>query len=176
MDTAGHINQQFADNQTDYVVSTMLTYVLRYNLGSMAFGSLILAVVETLVWLLETLNEQTQAKQDSNPLVRVVMKCCKCCMFCFERCLKFVSGYAYIFVFMQNTGFCTACFRTWRMMSSFPLQLSINRIVQRVLFAMQCACCPRRAPRSPCCACGPPLLAVRTGNMRQRLCMRVAGP
>ena len=97
-------------------------------------------------------------------------------MFCFERCLKFVSGYAYIFVFMQNTGFCTACFRTWRMMSSFPLQLSINRIVQRVLFAMQCACCPRRAPRSPCCACAPPLLAVRTGNMRQRLCMRVAGP
>jgi len=156
VDTAGHINQQFADNQTDFVVSTMLTYVLRYNLGSMAFGSLILAVVETLVWLLETLNEQTQAKQDSNPLVRVVMKCCKCCMFCFERCLKFVSGYAYIFVFMQNTGFCTACFRTWRMMSSFPLQLSINRIVQRVLFAMQCAYCPRSAPRSPCCACPPP--------------------
>merc|ERR1711865_761202 len=50
---------------------------------------------------------------------------------------KFVSSYAYIFVFMQNTGFCVACFRTWRMMSEYPLQLGINRVVQRVLFVMQ---------------------------------------
>ena len=38
---------------------------------------------------------------------------------------------------MQNTGFCMACFRTWRMMSEYPLQLGINRVVQRVLFVMQ---------------------------------------
>ena len=100
-DTAGHVNAQFADNQTDYVVSTMLSYVLRYNLGSMAFGSLILAIVETLVWVLEFIDEQTKASEDSNVIVRIVMRCCKCCMFCFERCLKFVSSYAYIFVFMQ---------------------------------------------------------------------------
>ena len=38
---------------------------------------------------------------------------------------------------MQNTGFCMACYRTWRMLSEFPLQLGINRVVQRVLFVMQ---------------------------------------
>jgi len=136
-DTAGHRNAQFADNQTNWVVSAMFYYVLRYNLGSMAFGSLILAVVEVLVWLLEVIDEQTKADQQSNPVMRLVLKCCKCCLFCFERCIKFVSSYAYIFVFMQNTGFCMACYRTWRMLSEYPLQLGINRVVQRVLFVMQ---------------------------------------
>ena len=136
-DTAGHRNAQFADNQTNWVVSAMFYYVLRYNLGSMAFGSLILAVVEVLVWFLEVIDEQTKADQQSNPVMRLVLKCCKCCLFCFERCIKFVSSYAYIFVFMQNTGFCMACYRTWRMLSEYPLQLGINRVVQRVLFVMQ---------------------------------------
>jgi choline transporter-like protein 2/4/5 len=136
-DTAGHINEQFHDNQTDYVVTTMFWYVLRYNLGSMAFGSLVLAVVEVLVAVLEFLDEQTKTGKQQNAVIKIVMKCCKCCLMCFERCIKFVSSYAYIFVFMQNTGFCMACYRTWRMMSAYPLQLSINKIVQRVLFAMQ---------------------------------------
>jgi len=136
-DTSGFVNAQFADNQTDYVLLGMLWYVLRYNLGSMALGSLVLAVVETLVWLLEFVSKQTEGKQESNVVLRVAMKCCKCCMFCFERCLKFVSSYAYVFVFMQNQGFCTSCFRTWRLMTGYPVQLSINAIVQKVLFAMQ---------------------------------------
>ena len=55
----------------------MFYYVLRYNLGSMAFGSLILAVVEVLVWFLEVLDEQTKADQQSNPVMRLVLKCCK---------------------------------------------------------------------------------------------------
>ena len=128
--------------------------MLRYNLGSMAFGSLILAVVEVLawpnpdpnpspnpspnpnpnpspnpnpnpnpnpepipdpnpnpnptpfpnqvlVWLLEVIDEQTKADQQSNPVMKFTLKCCKCCLICFERCIKFVSSYAYIFVFMQ---------------------------------------------------------------------------
>ena len=85
----------------------MFWYVLRYNLGSMAFGSLILAVVEVLVMLLEFLDEQTKTGKEQNLVIKIVMKCCKCCLFCFERCIKFVSSYAYIFVFMQNTGFVT---------------------------------------------------------------------
>jgi choline transporter-like protein 2/4/5 len=136
-DTAGHVNEQFQDNQTDYVVTTMFLYVLRYNLGSMAFGSLILAIVEALVLVLEFLDAQTKTGKEQNAVIKIIMRCCKCCLFCFERCIKFVSSYAYIFVFMQNTGFCTACYKTWKMMSSYPMQLSINKIVQRVLFAMQ---------------------------------------
>ena len=30
-----------------------------------------------------------------------------------------------------------ACYRTWRMMSQYPVQLSINSVVQKVLFVMQ---------------------------------------
>ena len=50
----------------------MFYYVLRYNLGSMAFGSLILAVVEVLVWLLEVIDEQTKADQQTLTLTRAL--------------------------------------------------------------------------------------------------------
>jgi len=56
---------------------------------------------------------------------------------CFERCIKFVSSYAYIFVYMDSKGFCTACFNAYQMTSANPIQISINTVVQRVLFAMQ---------------------------------------
>ena len=46
MDTAGRKDERYEDNQTDFVVSTMLAHILRCNLGTMAMDSFILACIE----------------------------------------------------------------------------------------------------------------------------------
>ena len=65
-----HDGRRFADNQTDFVLTTMFSNVLRYNLGSMAFGSLILAVVEAVRVVFEVIDAQTKQAQGSNLVAR----------------------------------------------------------------------------------------------------------
>ena len=120
----------------------MLWYTLRFNLGTMALGSLILSVVEVLRMVLEVVDRQTRQLQEGSAAAKVVMRCCKCFLFCFERCVKFISSYAYIYVFMENKGFCAACFDTYRLISDHPAQLAINSIVQGMLFIIQSTSIP----------------------------------
>ena len=63
----------------------------------------------------------------------MAMKCCKCCLWCFEKSIKAVSAYAYVYVFMENTSFCAACWSTFELISSHALQLTITSAVQWML-------------------------------------------
>ena len=58
----------------------MLCHTLRFNLGTMALGSFVLAIVSALRLLLEVVDQQTKDTQDANPVVSMGMKCCNCCM------------------------------------------------------------------------------------------------
>ena len=40
--------------------------------------------------------------------VQVAIKCTRCCLWCLEKCLQFITGYAYIFVALNGDSFCTA--------------------------------------------------------------------
>ncbi|KAF1328801.1 Choline transporter-like protein, partial [Globisporangium splendens] len=81
---------------------------LRYHFGSLAYGSFIIAVVQFVRAILMYIDHQTQGVQKSNLVVKVAMKAVQCCMWCLEKCLKFLSKNAYIMVAMNGTGFCTS--------------------------------------------------------------------
>ncbi len=40
--------------------------------------------------------------------MQVAIKCTRCCLWCLEKCLQFITGYAYIFVALNGDSFCTA--------------------------------------------------------------------
>ena len=71
-----------------------LGWALRYNLGSLAFGSLIVS----LVWILRVMFEWIASKVDEpgNALTRCISTCCRCCLDCFHRFIKFLDENAYI--------------------------------------------------------------------------------
>lgn len=76
------------------------------HFGSLAFGSLILAVVQFLKWLMRFLSEQ--AKVRKNRVLQTIFKVLACCLWCFEKCLKFLNKNAYIQVAIKGTNFCTS--------------------------------------------------------------------
>jgi len=76
------------------------------HFGSLAFGSLILAVVQFLKWLMRFLSEQ--AKVRKNRVLQTIFKILACCLWCFEKCLKFLNKNAYIQVAIKGTNFCTS--------------------------------------------------------------------
>ncbi|TMW65022.1 hypothetical protein Poli38472_009189 [Pythium oligandrum] len=79
----------------------------RYHFGSLAFGSFIIAVVQFIRAILMYIDHQTQDIQRSNLVVKVLMKIVQCCLWCFEKCLKFLSKNAYIMIAMKGRSFCS---------------------------------------------------------------------
>jgi hypothetical protein len=80
--------------------------VLRYHLGSLAFGAFILAVVQFIRYLMKYFEKQAAAQK--NRVMVLVLKVLQCCMWCFEQCVKFLNKNAYIQIALLGTPFCTS--------------------------------------------------------------------
>uniref|UniRef100_A0A914RIC5 Choline transporter-like protein n=1 Tax=Parascaris equorum TaxID=6256 RepID=A0A914RIC5_PAREQ len=65
-----------------------------YHLGTIAFGSLILATVKFLRAMLNYLDKKLSTAK--NAVAKFILMCLKCCFWCFEAFLKFLTRNAYI--------------------------------------------------------------------------------
>ncbi|XP_034035530.1 choline transporter-like protein 5-B isoform X2 [Thalassophryne amazonica] len=82
------------------------TRAIRYHTGSLAFGSLILAVVQMFRIVLEYMDHKL--KGSHNTFARFILCCFKCCFWCLERFIKFLNRNAYIMVAIYGKNFCTS--------------------------------------------------------------------
>uniref|UniRef100_A0A8C3QWE0 Choline transporter-like protein n=1 Tax=Cyanoderma ruficeps TaxID=181631 RepID=A0A8C3QWE0_9PASS len=79
---------------------------LRYHTGSLAFGSLVLAVVQVIRVTLEYLDHRLKAAE--NKFAKFLLSCLKCCFWCLEKFIKFLNRNAYIMIAIYGTNFCTS--------------------------------------------------------------------
>jgi len=87
-------------------VCTGVKNCFRYHLGSLAFGSFILAVIQTIRWFMIYLSKQ--AKAQGNFVLECVLKVFAYCLWCFEKSVKFLNKNAYIQVALLATNFCVS--------------------------------------------------------------------
>eukprot|EP00744_Colponema_vietnamica_P000742 GILI01001290.1.p1 GENE.GILI01001290.1~~GILI01001290.1.p1 ORF type:complete len:606 (+),score=184.83 GILI01001290.1:72-1889(+) len=81
----------------------------RYHLGSLAFGSFIIAVVQFIRIILSYIQKKLDKdKSGTSKILKVVLCCVQCCLACFERCLKFLNKNAYIQIALTGRKFCSA--------------------------------------------------------------------
>uniref|UniRef100_A0A8C6TRS9 Choline transporter-like protein n=1 Tax=Neogobius melanostomus TaxID=47308 RepID=A0A8C6TRS9_9GOBI len=72
------------------------TRTLRYHTGTLAFGSLLLSVVQLLRIILEYL--QAKLTGLDNPVSRFILCCLRCCFWCLDRFLRYMNNNTYIMV------------------------------------------------------------------------------
>ncbi|KAE8294255.1 Choline transporter-like protein 5-B Solute carrier family 44 member 5-B [Larimichthys crocea] len=77
-----------------------------YHTGSLAFGSLIIAVVQMVRIVLEYLDDKLKGSQ--NACARYLLCCLKCCFWCLEHVIKFINRNAYIMIAIYGKNFCTS--------------------------------------------------------------------
>ena len=81
-----------------------LKSMMLFHTGTAAFGSLIIAIVQTIRAMMTYVEKK--AKESGNKVAEYVLKVCQCCMWCLEKCLKFLNKNAYIQAAIFNYGFC----------------------------------------------------------------------
>lgn len=87
-----------------YWVMGALGTTLRYHLGTVAFGSLLIAIVRLLRAILIKI-QRTVASLTNRKVANMLLCCCQCCLCCVERIMKFINKNAYIQCAIFGTSF-----------------------------------------------------------------------
>lgn len=138
-----------------YPVFDALKELIRFNLGSAAFGSLIITIVFALRISLQFV--QNRLKNKTGPVVNFFLKCFKCCLWCFDKFIRFLNSNAYVEIAITGNGFCTSAKRAFRIVVGNALRLAtINSVGDFTLFL------GKLAPISTVAVVGLELLARRS--------------
>uniref|UniRef100_A0A9J7YIU2 Choline transporter-like protein n=1 Tax=Cyprinus carpio carpio TaxID=630221 RepID=A0A9J7YIU2_CYPCA len=106
---------------------------LRYHTGSLAFGSLILAIVQIIRVLLEYIDHKLKGAQ--NKFAKFLLCCMKCCFWCLEKFIKFLNRNAYIMVAIYGKNFCrSACDAFFLLMRNVIRVVVLDKVTDFILF------------------------------------------
>lgn len=105
----------------------------RYHLGSLAFGSLIIAIVQTIRVIILYLQENLKGK--NNKVAQYILACLQFCCGCLEAALKFLNSNAYIEIAVYGYSFCEGAKAALQLIMSNALRFTvINGVSSFLLF------------------------------------------
>ncbi|KAK8844285.1 hypothetical protein M9Y10_024496 [Tritrichomonas musculus] len=78
---------------------------LKYHTGSLAFGSLIITIFKVLRMIVEYVDEKTTTRARKSNFATCVVRCCKCCLWCLEKFLKYLNRNAYVMIAIHGYNF-----------------------------------------------------------------------
>lgn len=104
-----------------------------YHLGSIAFGSLIIAIIQFIRFVLEYLDKKTRAIQQESKWAEWAMCCVKCCVWCLEKIVTFINRNAYIVIGLKGSNYCTAAGRAIALLVMNAMRLITVNVIGDVL-------------------------------------------
>ncbi|XP_063713972.1 choline transporter-like protein 1 [Symsagittifera roscoffensis] len=106
---------------------------VRYHLGTLAFGSLIIAIIQFVKAVLSYVEQQLN--KSDNAIAKFVFKCMFCCLWCLENIIRFINRNAYIMTAIYGYHFCKAAKRGFTLLVSNAVRVvAINTVGDFCLF------------------------------------------
>ena len=96
-------------------ISKSLFWVIRYHLGSLAFGSLIMAIVMLVRFIFEYMKKKVEMGGATNKLTKCLLSCASCCLKCIGECILYLTKNAYIQIAIRSDCFCCAAREAFRL-------------------------------------------------------------
>ncbi|CAK9091013.1 Choline transporter-like protein 2 (Solute carrier family 44 member 2) [Durusdinium trenchii] len=110
---------------------------LFWHFGSVCFGALLIAVVHFVRVMVAYMNKQTKRLQQHNAIVGVLMTVLSCCLWCFERVLRFITETAYIMIAIHGCSFCHGAKKAVKVVTSGNLAKVVTvHVITRVISSL----------------------------------------
>lgn len=87
-----------------FTVTTAVFRTIRYHLGTLAFGSLIISICKFIRFLLEYV--ERKCKKFDNAFTRAILCLLKCFFWCLHKFIAFINKNAYIMCAIHGGNFC----------------------------------------------------------------------
>uniref|UniRef100_A0A8C5HGV0 Choline transporter-like protein n=1 Tax=Gouania willdenowi TaxID=441366 RepID=A0A8C5HGV0_GOUWI len=116
-----------------YALLRSLHTALRFHCGSLAFGALIISVVQLLRILLEFMEQKLRGV--NNGLSRFLLCCLRCCFVCLEKFIRYVNRNAFIMMAIYGKNFCTSARDAFYLLMRNVLRVAVvDRLTDALLF------------------------------------------
>ena len=99
------------------------------HMGSIAFGSFILAVIWAIQIAFAYLDRKMKDAQAKNACIRIIFKYVHCCLACFERLIQFLNKQAFIQVALTSKSFCPAAFNAFIVILNHMMDFSMLALI-----------------------------------------------
>lgn len=83
-------------------------WAFKFHLGSLAWGSFLIAVVTMIRVIFEYCVYQYEKANGDSIIFKIVTCCIRCYLKCLDCCVKFMNKNAYIQIALHNSSFCLA--------------------------------------------------------------------
>ncbi|KAJ3438227.1 ctl-like protein [Anaeramoeba flamelloides] len=114
----------------------------KYHLGSYAFGSLIIAIIQLLRVILEYTERQMKKASGENKFVKYLFYAMRCCLKCMESTMKFINRNAYIMIAVYGQSFCKSTKRAFHLIGRNLFRImAINIVGDFLLFLGKLSVC-----------------------------------
>ncbi|GJQ82551.1 hypothetical protein Trydic_g13006 [Trypoxylus dichotomus] len=121
-----------------FTVTTAALRTVRYHLGTLAFGSLIITICRIIRVILEYIDHKL--KKYDNPVTRAIMCCLKCFFWCLEKFLRFINRNAYIMCAIHGKNFCISAKNAFSLLMRNILRVFVlDKITDFIFFLSKMA-------------------------------------
>jgi choline transporter-like protein 2/4/5 len=118
---------------TGFPVAKSFWRTLRYHMGSIAFGSLIIAIVQAIRIVFAYITKQAEGIQGESKIKKIILAIINCMLWCLEKCVKFISKNSYIYTAIKGTSFCWSAFQSFRLifnnLARFGMTTGISEVI-----------------------------------------------
>ncbi|CAI6349795.1 unnamed protein product [Macrosiphum euphorbiae] len=133
---AGSVATWFFTRNKDNVsspISTSISYLFNYHMGSVALGSFIIAVLQIIRAILNFIDETL--KDSQNEVAKSLYKIFQCLFSCIQQFIQYLTRNAYIEIAIYGDNFCRSGQQAFKMITSNVLRVAaINSVGDFVLF------------------------------------------
>ena len=110
-----------------------------YHFGSMAAGSLILAVTWIIHAIMAFIAKRLENATAGNCCTKCLLACCMCCVDCFDRLIRYMTQNAYIYMAISNESFCMSSLHAFLLILKNTAKFSmVSSIGSVFMFIARC--------------------------------------
>lgn len=103
-------------------------YVARYHLGTLSFGAFVIALAAMPRIILEYIDHHTKEMQETNPVLKCTMCVARCFLWCFHKCIKYLTSMTFINTAVTGETFCKSARTVFGIIWKDPIQLGLIKI------------------------------------------------
>ena len=100
---------------------------LRYHLGSIAFGAIVITIIGFIRSILEFI--ESKLLPSKSYIMRFMFCCCRCCFWCLNRFLKAITNNAYIEIAVYGRNFCSSALSAFKLLMRNILLVTVTNTV-----------------------------------------------
>lgn len=126
-----------AEAQDTSGVGLGLGWAFKYHMGSLALGSFLIALITLIKIIFEYYVKKCEAIAGENSDIYKILTCCmRCCIWCLDSCIKFISENAYIQVALKGSTFCEGAHYSFYMMVRHPGTFASSEFIGWIMVAI----------------------------------------